>query len=90
MRAKELAKLPTDALVRVFPTAPRILDALYGSSGPDSRAPSIDPSKLAAPSPWATYARDMAPEAFVFAESLEPLAEREHYACAMPFGLIVR
>jgi len=89
-RAKELGGLPSDAIVRVFPAAPRIIDALYGSSGPDSQAPEIDPTKLGGPSPWIAYAKDVAPEAFVFAESLEPLAEREHYACAVPFGLIVR
>ncbi len=81
--------------MRVFPAASRILNALYGSSGPDAREPPLDlgaadPAKLVAPSPWLTYARGVAPEAFVFAESLAPLAEHEHYACAVPFALIVR
>jgi protease-4 len=89
-RAKELGGLPSDALVRVFPTTPRLLDALAGSDGADTRAPRIDPTKLAAPSPWVTWAKSMSPETFVFAASLAPLAEREHYACALPFGLIVR
>jgi len=88
-RAKQLGGLPGDALVRVFPTSPRLADVLYGG-GPNSEAPRIDPSKLASPSPVEAYAREAMPEAFVFAQSLAPLAEREHYACALPFGLIVR
>ncbi|HEY1959900.1 MAG TPA: S49 family peptidase [Polyangiaceae bacterium] len=89
-RAKELGGLPSDAIVRVFPAASRLIDALYGSSGPDAREPEIDPTKLGAPSPWILYAKEVSPETFVFAESLAPLADHEHYACAVPFALVVK
>ncbi len=88
-RAKELGGLPSDALVHVFPTMPRLADVLYGAGGADTEAPSIDPTKLATKSVVSTAER-FAPEAFVFASSLEPLAEREHFACALPFALFVR
>ena len=90
LRAKELANLPSDAFVRVFPTAPRLADLLYGSEGFDSEAPSFDPTKLAAPSPWVRWLRETSPEVTVFAGSLAPLATRERSACALPFALIVR
>jgi protease-4 len=89
-RAKELGGLPSDALVHVFPTAPRLADVLYGSGGADSEAPKIDPSKLMAKPTSEALAEKYAPEAFVFAKSLEPLASSEHYACALPFALIVK
>lgn len=92
-RAKELAGLPSDALVRTFMATPRIADFIGGGEGPDSEAPSVDPSKLAAPSaaaPVIAWTREVAPEAFVFASSLAPLASHERFACAVPFALIVR
>jgi len=89
-RAKELGGLPSDAIVRVYPTTPRLADVLYGSEGYDGRAPSIDPSKLAAPAPWLSWVHEVSPELMVFAASLAPLATQERSACAMPFALIVR
>jgi protease-4 len=90
LRAKELGGLPSDAFVRVVPTAPRIADMLVGSEGFDSQAPSFDPSKLATPSPWLAWVHEVSPEVTVFATSLASLATREHTACALPFALIVR
>jgi protease IV len=90
-RAKELAGLPPDALVRTFTSAPRLAELIAGGDGPESAAPDVDPSKLASPtSPVLAWTREVAPEAFVFASSLAPLASRERYACAVPFALIVR
>ncbi len=89
-RAKELGGLPSDALVRVFPVSPRLLDVIYGSDGVEGQAPNIDPSKLAAPSPWVAWMNETAPEVSVFAASLSPLATHERAACALPFALIVR
>ena len=90
-RAKELAGLPPDALVRTFTATPKLVDVLYGGEGPESVAP-LDPSKLSAPSAASAIAwtREVAPETFVFAQSLEPLVAEERYACAVPFALIVR
>ncbi len=89
-RAKELAGVPSDTLVRVYPTAPRIADVLYGSDGVESEAPAFDPSKLAAPKPWLSWVHEVSPEVAVFAASLAPLASHEHAACALPFALIMR
>jgi protease-4 len=91
-RAKELAGLPPDALVRTFTSTPKLVDVIYGGEGPEGAAP-IDPSKLVAPSAAGStiaWTRDVAPEAFVFAQSLEPLAGHERFACAVPFALLVR
>ena len=88
-RAKELAGLPPDALVHVFPTAPKLADVLYGQ-GIDSESPPLDPSKLAAKPAGVALAEKYAPEALTFAESLAPLATKEHHACALPFALFVR
>jgi len=91
-RAKELAGLPSDALVRTFTTTPKLVDVLYGGEGPESSAP-IDPSKLAAPSTASAaiaWTHEVAPETFVFVQSLEPLASHERFACAVPFALVVR
>jgi protease-4 len=93
LRAKELGGLPPDALVHVFPTAPKLADFLYGAGGADSEAPQIDPSKVAnaaVAKPAYDLAQKYAPEVFVFAGSLAPLATTEHYACALPFALFVR
>lgn len=91
-RAKELAGLPSDALVRTFTTTPKLVDVLYGGEGPESAAP-IDPSKMTAPSTAGAaieWTRRVAPETFVFVQSLEPLASNERFACAVPFALLVR
>jgi protease-4 len=91
-RAKELAGLPADTIVRTFTATPKLVDMLYGGEGPDSVAP-IDPSKLQAPgtaSALIAWTREVAPETFVFAQSLEPLASHERFATAVPFALIVR
>jgi hypothetical protein len=92
-RARELAGLPADALVRTFTTTPKLIDVLYGDPGPESMAPPIDPSKLQAPttaSAAITWTHEVAPETFVFVQSLEPLASHERFACAVPFALVVR
>ena len=91
-RAKELGGLPPDGLVRTFTTTPKLVDVLYGGEGPESSAP-IDPSKLAAPTATSAaiaWTREVSPETFVFVQSLEPLASRERFACAVPFALVVR
>jgi protease-4 len=91
-RARELGGLPPDALVRTFTTTPKLVDVLYGGEGPESAAP-IDPSKLSAPttaSAAIAWTHEVAPETFVFVQSLEPLVSQERFACAMPFALVVR
>ncbi len=96
-RAKELAGLPPDALVRTFTTTPKLVDVLYGGEGPESAAP-IDPGSsrsfgLAAPNATSAaiaWTHEVSPETFVFVQSLEPLASHERFACAVPFALVVR
>lgn len=84
-KARELAKLPTDARVAVVGNSrPAFLDKLEGGGNEErvlSRAIGLDPVKLV---------EKTLPEVAPFMTSMLPLAEQERVVLATPFAIWVR
>ncbi|MEO8878192.1 MAG: S49 family peptidase [Polyangiaceae bacterium] len=85
IKARELAKLPSDAKVELFEDRPKLLDMLGAPDGPKAA--------MAAPS-MIDLARNVAPQLVgqlePFAQALAPVAEGDHVLLAAPYALIVQ
>ncbi|WP_394850395.1 signal peptide peptidase SppA [Pendulispora brunnea] len=87
-KARELAKLDSDAAVEVVENSPRVLEALGGGGGADEGGEESRAQRVTqvAKSVLDQVAPDMVP----FVSALAPLTGDEHQAAAMPYVLVVK